>query len=90
MNKVADAIVHSTGGTTRLIDRPEDSKFVRREHCASDRRSVYVATTDEGNAKIDEAPNENLDFLDILLAERLIAADRESLSGLLTKLNATR
>lgn len=88
MSEMADAIVHSTGGTTRLIDRLEASTFVRREHCPSDRRSVYVAITDEGNAKIDEALNVHLDFLDELLGERLSAADRESLSGLLTKLNA--
>jgi DNA-binding MarR family transcriptional regulator len=89
MSEMADAIVHSTGGTTRLIDRLEKSNFVRREHCPSDRRSVYVAITEEGNAKIDEALNVHLDFLDELLGERLSAADRESLSELLTKLNAS-
>ncbi len=89
MNEMANAIVHSTGGTTRLIDRLEESKFVRREHCERDRRSVYVAITDEGNAKIDEALNVHLDFLDELLGERLSAADRETLSELLSKLNAT-
>ncbi|MGB7105095.1 MAG: MarR family transcriptional regulator [Acidimicrobiales bacterium] len=90
MSENADAIVHSTGGTTRLIDRLEEANFVRREHCPSDRRSVYVAITDEGNAKIDEALNVHLDFLDELLGERLTLGDREALSALLTKLNGER
>ena len=33
MNQVADAIVHSTGGTTRLIDRLEEAGFVERQLC---------------------------------------------------------
>jgi DNA-binding MarR family transcriptional regulator len=90
MSEMADAIIHSTGGTTRLIDRLEESKYVRRELCSSDRRAVYVAITDEGNAKLDEALGVHLDFLDELLGERLTSSDRESLSTLLTKLNAAR
>ena len=55
MSQMADAIVHSTGGTTRLIDRLEEAGFVRREQCASDRRAIYVAITEAGSAKIEEA-----------------------------------
>jgi len=43
MNQIADAIVHSSGGTTRLIDRIEEAGYVTREHCPSDRRAIYVA-----------------------------------------------
>jgi MarR family transcriptional regulator, 2-MHQ and catechol-resistance regulon repressor len=88
MSEMADAIWHSTGGTTRLIDRLEEAGFVRREHCPSDRRAIYVAITDEGNAKLDEALSVHLDFLDELMGERLTSGDRDNLSALLTKLNA--
>ncbi|MDE3222299.1 MAG: MarR family transcriptional regulator [Acidobacteriota bacterium] len=88
MNQIADAIVHSTGGTTRLIDRLEESGYVRRENCPSDRRAIYVAITDAGNAKLDEALNVHLAFLDENLATRLSDAERETLSELLNKLIA--
>jgi DNA-binding MarR family transcriptional regulator len=88
MNQIADAIVHSTGGTTRLIDRLEESGYVRRENCPSDRRAIYVAITEAGNAKLDEALGVHLAFLDENLATRLSDAERETLSALLTKLIA--
>jgi DNA-binding MarR family transcriptional regulator len=90
MNQIADAIVHSTGGTTRLIDRLEQSRYVRREHCASDRRAIWVAITEEGSAKLDEALSVHLRYLDDNLATRLDDAERGVLTGLLTKLNASR
>lgn len=88
MNEMADAIVHSTGGTTRLIDRLEEAGFVARELCPTDRRAIYVAITDAGNKKLDEALATHLHFLDDKLAERLNERERESLAALLGKLNA--
>lgn len=90
MSQMADAIVHSTGGTTRLVDRLEEAGLVRRENCPSDRRSVYVALTDEGSAKLDQALSVHLEYLDESLGTRLDASEREALSALLTKLNAPR
>jgi DNA-binding MarR family transcriptional regulator len=87
MNEVAEAIVHSSGGTTRLIDRLESAGFVRREQCASDRRAVHVAITDEGGAKLDEALPIHVDYLQRRIAARLNDAELETLSTLLTKLN---
>ena len=88
MNQIADAIVHSTGGTTRLIDRLEEAGFVERTTCPSDRRAIHVAITEGGNAKLDEALAVHLDYLEDRLARRLSESERQSLSGLLGKLNA--
>ena len=90
MSQMADAIVHSTGGTTRLVDRLEGADLVRREHCPSDRRSVFVGITDAGNAKLDEAFGVHLDYLDTHLGARLSSAEREVLATLLSKLNVAR
>jgi len=90
MSQMADAIVHSTGGTTRLVDRLEEASFVRREHCPSDRRSVYVSITDAGNAKLDEALGVHLTYLNENMGTRLDSGERESLAVLLAKLNASR
>jgi DNA-binding MarR family transcriptional regulator len=90
MSQMANAIVHSTGGTTRLVDRLQEAGFVRREHCKNDRRAVYVGITDEGSAKLDEALTVHVRYLDENLAARLSDAERSQLTGLLTKLNAPR
>jgi DNA-binding MarR family transcriptional regulator len=90
MSQMANAIVHSTGGTTRLIDRLAEAGYVRREHCPSDRRSIYVAITETGGAKLDEALGVHLSYLDNHLASRLSNDERASLTTLLTKLNTAR
>jgi len=88
MNQIAEAIVHSTGGTTRLIDRLEEVGYVRRENCPSDRRAIFVAITDAGNQKLDEALGVHLAFIEESLAHRLSDQERATLSGLLKKLIA--
>lgn len=90
MNEIADAIVHSSGGTTRLIDRIEVTGLVERQNCPSDRRAIHVAITPAGNAKLDEALNVHLEYLDESLAKKLSESERVTLASLLTKLNATR
>ena len=89
MNQIADAIVHSTGGTTRLLDRLVEAGLVVRESCPSDRRAIYVAMTNAGDAKLDEALGVHLSYLDKNLAGRLSATERTTLAGLLVKLNAS-
>lgn len=89
MSQMADAIFHSTGGTTRLVDRLEDAGLVRREHCPSDRRAIYVAITDEGSAKLDEALGVHLTYLEGLLDSRLTLDERGDLTTLLNKLIAS-
>src|ERR1700691_1565917 len=90
MNQVADAIVHSTGGTTRLIDRLEEAGFVERQLCPSDRRAIHVAITKQGNAKLDSAFDVHLEYLEENLTARLNNSERATLTKLLTKLNGVR
>lgn len=89
MNQIADAIVHSSGGTTRLIDRIEEAGYVDRQHCPSDRRAIHVAISAKGNAKLDEALNVHLDYLEDNLTARLSTTERETLTALLKKLNSS-
>ena len=90
MNQIADAIVHSTGGTTRLIDRLEEAGLVARQLCPSDRRAIHVAITPLGNAKLDTALDVHLEYLEEHLTSRLSDDERYELTTLLTKLNASR
>ena len=89
MNQIAEAIVHSSGGTTRLIDRLEQAGFVQRQLCPDDRRAIHVAITDHGNAKLDEALDVHLAYLNEHMAAQLTRAERVTLTKLLTKLNAS-
>jgi DNA-binding MarR family transcriptional regulator len=90
MNQIADAIVHSTGGTTRLIDRMEEAALVERQLCPTDRRAIHVAITPQGNDKLDSAFNVHLDYLEMNLTARLDESERATLASLLTKLNNSR
>ena len=48
MQDLADAVLLSKSGLTRLIDRMETAGLVRREACPSDRRGTFAAITEEG------------------------------------------
>jgi DNA-binding MarR family transcriptional regulator len=88
MSQVADAIVHSSGGTTRLVDRMEESGLVERQVCRSDRRAVYVAITAAGEERLSAALAVHLDYVERDLVARLDDSERATLAALLGKLNA--
>lgn len=46
--EVAERMIEKTPGVTRLLDRLEDSGWVRRERCSRDRRRVYCRITPAG------------------------------------------
>ena len=48
MSELADAVLLSRSGLTRLIDRMERAGFVKRERCADDRRGAFAAITPAG------------------------------------------
>src|SRR6476620_12493690 len=45
---IRDRMIHEAPGITRLIDRLEESKLVRRERQAADRRQVLCYLTSDG------------------------------------------
>jgi DNA-binding MarR family transcriptional regulator len=54
MTDLAGQTSLSTSGVTRVVDRMDRDGLVRREACASDRRSSYAVITDAGQARLDE------------------------------------
>lgn len=48
MGELAEALLMSRGGTTRVIARIEEAGYVRREIPAENRRVTYAVLTDEG------------------------------------------
>ncbi|MCO5296795.1 MAG: MarR family transcriptional regulator [Fimbriimonadaceae bacterium] len=55
MSDLANAIVYSRSGLTRLVDRLERLGWIRRERCPQDRRSTYAVLTDAGLAARESA-----------------------------------
>lgn len=55
MGALAEEVVLTTGGVTRLVDRMEAAGLVERRPCSTDRRVSYAAMTDAGRAKLDDA-----------------------------------
>jgi DNA-binding MarR family transcriptional regulator len=55
MQELADAVVLSRSGLTRLVDRIESAGLVERASCPSDRRGTFATITDEGRARLEEA-----------------------------------
>jgi DNA-binding MarR family transcriptional regulator len=48
MSDLADALLLSRGGATRLVAKAEEEGLVRREIPPDDRRATYAVLTDEG------------------------------------------
>jgi DNA-binding MarR family transcriptional regulator len=57
MSDLADQVLLSKSGLTRLVDRLEAKGYIRREGCRSDRRVAYAVLTEEGlRAREDSWP----------------------------------
>jgi DNA-binding MarR family transcriptional regulator len=55
MTELADRVLLSRSGLTRLADRLERDGFIAREACPSDARGTLAALTDAGLAKLESA-----------------------------------
>jgi DNA-binding MarR family transcriptional regulator len=55
MKDLADALVHSPSGLTRIVDGLESAGYARREPDPANRRSTLVVLTDEGLAALEAA-----------------------------------
>src|SRR6266508_2223115 len=55
MNELAERILYSKSGFTRVVDRMEGAGLVRRVRPEDDRRSILVVLTDEGRHTIERA-----------------------------------
>jgi len=65
MSELADAVLLSRSGLTRLVDRMEQRGFVVRKACPQDRRSFYTVLTKSGR----QAREASWPLLSSLIAE---------------------
>lgn len=84
---LAEQVLLTASGITRLLDGLERSGYVERGSCDTDRRVVYAVLTDGGFAKLQEAGASHLPQIDALFAARFDEdqiADLEALLGRLS------
>jgi DNA-binding MarR family transcriptional regulator len=85
MSKLSSDVALTTGGVTRLVDRMVEAGLVARQNCPSDRRSIYVVLTPEGQAVLDKAVAAHIDGINRHLVAHLSDGDRAALEVALHK-----
>jgi DNA-binding MarR family transcriptional regulator len=61
MAELADSVLLSRSGMTRLVDRLEKDGLLRRDTCTDDGRGAYAVLTEKGAAALAEARHTHLD-----------------------------
>jgi len=88
MNELAERILYSKSGFTRVVDRMEESGLVRRARPEHDRRSILVVLTDKGIETLGEARRHHRDGIERHFSQHLTDADVKALSRALEKVSA--
>jgi DNA-binding MarR family transcriptional regulator len=61
MSELADSVLLSRSGLTRLVDRLERRGYLTRRRCESDARGLFAEITPEGRRAFDDARVTHLD-----------------------------
>ncbi|WP_245642417.1 MarR family winged helix-turn-helix transcriptional regulator [Nonomuraea candida] len=84
MNDLAERVLLSRSGLTRLVDRLQRDGLVMREACADDARGLYAVLSDRGADRLAEATPTYLRGVGMFLA-RLDEEDLARVPALLAK-----
>src|SRR4051812_2233022 len=83
---LANGLLLTAGGVTRMLDGLERDGFVAREECSSDRRVTYAVLTQTGRAKLREASKAHTRQIRELLGGPYDEDELEHLVALLNRL----
>ena len=86
MTDLADRVLLSRSGLTRLVDRLAAEGLVVRESCPSDARGTFTVLTETGLARLREAAPTHLRGIQEYVTRRLSAEELDTLGQLLRKL----
>jgi DNA-binding MarR family transcriptional regulator len=86
---LADKILLTASGITRLLEGLERSGYVCKETCPSDARVSYAKLTDEGAEKLRTAAVTHLRGIDELFVGRYSGSELATLAELLSRLPVT-
>jgi DNA-binding MarR family transcriptional regulator len=85
---LAERLLLTASGITRLLDGLERAGCVEKAHCASDARVTYAVITDTGFEKLKEASKTHLAGINELFESRFSEEELASLGELLGRLAA--
>ena len=88
MNELAERILYSKSGFTRVIDRMEEAGLVARVRPEHDRRSILIVLTDKGIEVMEEARRHHRDGIERHFSRHLTEADIKALTRALEKVSA--
>jgi DNA-binding MarR family transcriptional regulator len=88
MRDLADAVLYSTGGFTRLFERMHGAGLVSREPSAEDRRVVFAGLTAHGRRTLRAASQVHLDGIKRQFADLLDDDELEAVTSFLARLRA--
>ncbi len=80
MGELADQLLLSRSGLTRLVDRLVRQGWVERTPCEDDARGLYAAITPSGRAKLETARPAHLDGVRAAFLSRLSDSDLRALA----------
>jgi DNA-binding MarR family transcriptional regulator len=86
MSELAESVLLSRSGLTRLVDRLEREGLLKRERCESDARGLFAEITPAGRRLFDEARRTHLDGVRALFLDRFSCDELRTLGGLWQKL----
>ena len=86
MTDLADRVLLSRSGLTRLVDRLSREGLVERESCPSDARGTFTVITEKGLARLREAAPTHLAGIQEHVTSRLSPAELDQFGRLLRKL----
>jgi len=83
---LAQSVVLTASGITRLLDGLERSGLVEKASCAKDARVSYAKLTESGSKKLSEAAVTHRAGIEELFTSRFAGAELETLAELLSRL----
>jgi len=83
---LAEKLILTASGVTRLLDGLERAGLVERAACANDRRVTYAVLTDAGRARLEAASDSHVASVRAFFEERFSDAELDRLAALLGRL----
>src|SRR6202162_4326916 len=80
MNELAERILYSKSGFTRVVDRMQEAGLVQRVRPPHDRRSILVLPTDKGTKTLQRARLHHRDGIDRHFSQHLTDTDIKTLT----------
>jgi DNA-binding MarR family transcriptional regulator len=81
MAELADSVLLSRSGTTRLVDRLVRDGLIAREHCEDDGRGSFAVLTERGAALLSQARATHLDGVRERFLRHFGEAELRTLAG---------